>query len=232
MKTSPRNLLKKAWKTLSGAAVSFRTNNDLTGASSLAFSATLALIPALFLLTMLLGAAIGSSARAVSKTQEFMGQLLPAYSQVILREVKLIAGHKGTLGLLNLFVLFWSTTPLVANMRIWLGTIFRKRPTRPFFLEKLFDAAISMVFLAGLAGVAVAGVAFTLIERIRPYWQVPGCLKDVAFFAVITGVICALYFTFSKRARFLHLLMGALAASLLWFALRPAFHLFLTFNPG
>jgi membrane protein len=232
MKKSPRDLLQKAWMTLSEASSFFRRNNDLTASSSLAFSATLALIPALFLLTFLLGAAIGSSARALAQTREFMTQLIPAYSQVILKEVDFIARHKGAIGIVNLFILFWSITPLVADMRVSVGAIFRKKPTRPFLLEKLFDAAISMVFLVGLSAVAVAGVAFTIMERIQPLRQMPGCLKDVAFFMVVTGVICALYFTFSKRARFRHLLAGALAASLLWFALRPAFHLFLTFNPG
>ncbi len=232
MKINSRDVLQKARIVLAGAFSSFRRNNDLTGASSLAFSATLALIPALFLLTFLLGAAIGSSSRAVLRTQELMTQLIPAYSQVILREVNFIASHKGTIGLVNLFVLFWSITPLVADMRIWLGTIFRKKPTRPFLLEKLFDAGISMVFLVGLAAVSVAGLVFTILDRIRPLRRIPGYLEEPGFFIVVTGVVFALYFTFSKRRRWRHLLAGALAASLLWFALRPVFHLFLTFNPG
>ncbi len=232
MKRNCSDLLKKLWLIPADAVSSFRRNNDLTAASSLAFSATLALIPALFLLTILLGAAIGSSVRAVHKTQELMAQLIPAYSQVILQEVNFIAGHKGTIGLLNLFVLFWSITPLVADMRIALGAIFRKKPSRPYLLEKLFDAAIGMVFLVGLAAVSVAGIFFTVMERIRPLRLLPGYLEETAFFVVVTGVVLALYFTFSKRARFRHLLAGSVVTALLWFALRPAFHLFLTYNPG
>jgi len=225
-------LLKKIRIILADAAASFGRNNDLTAASSLAFSATLALIPALFLLTFVLGAAIGSSARAVEQTRELMTQLIPAYSQVILREVDFIATHKGTIGVVNLFVLFWSITPLVADMRVSLGATFRKKPTRPFLLEKLFDAVISMVFFVGLAIVAVSGVVLTLMERIRPLRLVPGYIEEPAFFLVVTVVVLALYFTFSKRVRFRHLLTGALVTSVLWFALRPAFHLFLTYNPG
>jgi membrane protein len=232
MRTYSRKFPAKARTIFSDALTSFRLNNDLTGASSLAFSATLALIPALFLLTVLVGAVIGSSSRAFLKTQDVITQLIPAYSQVILKEVKFIAGHKGTIGLLNLFVLFWSTTPLVADMRVLLGGIFRKEPSRPFFLEKLFDAAISMVFLVGLGAVAVAGVVFKLMERIQPLGRAPGYPGEIAFFLLVTGVVCALYFTFSRRMRASHLLTGAFAASLLWFALRPVFHLFLTFNPG
>ncbi|OGW36197.1 MAG: hypothetical protein A2010_13815 [Nitrospirae bacterium GWD2_57_9] len=232
MKIRLNELQKKIWIVLAGSASSFRRNNDLTAASSLAFSAMLALIPALFLLTFLLGAVIGSSARAVEQTRELLTQLIPAYSQVILQEVNFIARHKGAIGLVNLFVLFWSITPLVADMRIALGTVFRKKPTRPFLLEKLFDAAIGMFFLVGLAAVAVVGVVVTIMERIRPLRIIPGYLEQIGFFFVVSGVVLALYFTFSKRARFRHLLAGALVTSLLWFALRPAFHLFLTFNPG
>jgi membrane protein len=227
-----REFLKKIRVTLADSTASFRRNNDLTAASSLAFSATLALIPALFLLTFVLGAAIGSSAQAVEQTRELMTQLIPAYSRVILREVEVIARHKGTIGVVNLLVLFWSITPLVADMRVLLGAIFRKKPARPFLLEKLFDAAISMVFLFGLAIVAVSGVVLALLERIRPLRLVPGYIQEPVFFLVATGAVLALYFTFSKRARFRHLLIGALVTSVLWFALRPVFHLFLTYNPG
>jgi membrane protein len=226
------DFFKKIWGILAEAMSSFRRNNDLTAASSLAFSATLALIPALFLLTFLLGAAIGSSAGALKETEGLLTQLIPAYSHVVLQEVSFIASHKGTIGVVNLLVLFWSITPLVADMRVSLGATFRKKPTRPFLLEKLFDAAISMVFLVGLAVVAVSGVVLTLMGRIRPLRHVPGYIEEPAFFLVVTGVVLALYFTFSKRVRFLHLLTGALVTSVLWFALRPAFHLFLTYNPG
>ena len=232
MRTAPDDLLKKTWVVLADAASSFGRNNGLTLASSLAFSAMLAIIPALFLLTLMLSAAIGSSARAVQETSDLMTQLIPAYSQVILREVDFIASHKGTIGLVNLLVLFWSTTPLVADLRVSLGTVFRKKPSRPFLMEKLFDAAVSMVFLVGLAAVSVAGLVFTLLERVRHLRLVPGYLAETAFFVTVNGVVLSLYFIFSKRSRFLHLLAGALAASLFWFALRPAFHLFLTFNPG
>ncbi len=232
MKPRPADLSRKIRVVLHEAGSSFNRNNDLTAASSLAFSATLALIPALFLLTFLLGAAIGSSARAMQRTQEFIVNLIPEYSQVILREVNFIAGHKGTIGLVNLLVFFWSTTPLVADMRVSLGRIFRTRPSRPFLLEKLFDAAISMVFLVGLSAVAVAGVFLQIMSRMRPVRLLPGHVEGIAMFLVVIGVVFSLYFIFSKRVPLASLAAGAFAATALWFLLRPAFHLFLTYNPG
>ena len=177
----PGEFFKKNRVIIADAASSFRRNNDLTAASSLAFSATLALIPALFLLTFLLGAAIGSSSQALRETQELLTEFIPAYSQVILREVGFISGHKGTIGIVNLFVLFWSITPLVADLRISLGTVFRKKPGRPFLLEKLFDVAISIVFLVGLSAVAVAGVVLTVAGGGRPP---AGGVRGVVFVCV------------------------------------------------
>ena len=228
----PGEFFKKNRVIIADAASSFRRNNDLTAASSLAFSATLALIPALFLLTFLLGAAIGSSSQALRETQELLTEFIPAYSQVILREVGFISGHKGTIGIVNLFVLFWSITPLVADLRISLGTVFRKKPGRPFLLEKLFDVAISIVFLVGLSAVAVAGVVLTVAGRHRPLRLMPVFVGELVPVVVVTGAVFALYYTFSTKMRVRNLAIGSLVASFLLFAMRPAFHLFLIYNPG
>ncbi len=226
------DFLKKLRIVLSEAFSSFRKNNDLSAASSLAFSATLALIPSLFLLTFVLGAVIGSSDRALAKTQELLTQLIPAYSQDILREVRNISSHVGTIGLVNALVLLWSVTPLVADMRIFLGTVFRKKPTRTFLVEKLFDAAISIVLLLGTSAIAVAGILLTLAEKRSNLHMRLAYFEGVMPFLFVAAVVFSLYFMFSKRMRPVHLLIGAVAASLLWFAMRPAFHLFLLYNPG
>jgi membrane protein len=226
------DVLKKIRIVLFETFSSFRKNNDLTSASSLAFSATLALIPSLFLLTFVLGAVIGSSVRALAKTQDLLTQLIPAYSHDILREVQFISSHMGAIGTLNIVVLVWSVTPLVADMRITLGKVFRKKPTRPFLLEKLFDVALSIIFLMGLSAIAVAGVIFTLAEKRNHLRITLGYFEEALPFVFVTAVVFALYAVFSKRVRPAHLLIGALTASLLWFAMRPAFHLFLMYNPG
>ncbi len=224
--------LKRLRVVVSETFISFQRNNDLSAASSLAFSATLALIPSFFFLTFVLGAVIGSSDRALARTQELMQQFIPAYSQDILNEVQFISSHRGTIGLLNALVLLWSVTPLVADLRISLGTVFRMKPTRAFLLEKLFDVAVSVVFLTGLSAIAVAGVLVTLLEKRSHLSLSLGPLEKVVSFFVVAAVVFLLYLVFSKRARPSHLVVGALVTSLLWFAMRPAFNLFLMYNPG
>ncbi len=224
--------LKKIKIILFESVSSFQKNNDVSAASSLAFSATLALIPSLFLLTFVLGAVIGSSGRALAKTQDMLTQVIPAYSQDILREVQFISSHLGAISILNGLVLLWSVTPLIADLRISLGTIFRKKPTRPFLMEKLFDVAISIVFLLGLSAISVVGIFLTLIERKNHLFITWTYFERIGTFLFVTIVIFLFYLIFSNRVRPFHLLIGSLSTSILWFAMRPAFHLFLLYNPG
>ena len=91
--------------------------------------------------------------------------VVPSYSQNIIHEMLSISSYMGTIGILNILVLVWSVTPLVADMRISIGTISRKKPSRPYLLEKLLDVVISIVFLVGLSAVTVLGVVFTLAEE-------------------------------------------------------------------
>ena len=138
MKNRATDHIKKQWLVLTEALSSFMRNNDLTAASSLAFSAMLALIPTLFLLTYLLSLAIGSSSQALARTQELLMRLLPVYSQDIVKEVRFLASHKGAVGLVNIVVLFWTMTPFVADMRFVLGTVFRAETEQAVPARKAF----------------------------------------------------------------------------------------------
>lgn len=226
------DLPKKAAMVLGEAVRSFRGNNDLALASSMAFSAMLALIPALFLLTSLLGMAIGSSQDAISKVQELVRQVIPSYSEEVLKEVRYIAQHKRTFGALNFIVFLLVVTPLVSDLRAALGAIFRTKRTRNFLLEKLIDLGITVVFLLAIAAVALAGVALTVAERHVRLPELPHYFGGFVQFLFIAGTMSLLYAVFSRKTRFWHLASGAVAAAGLWFLMRPLFHSFLSYNPG
>jgi membrane protein len=232
MKNVFSDFIKRLWIVLVEAISSFRRNNDLTSASSLAFSATLALIPALFLLTTLLGIAIGSSEQAMLKTQDMVKELIPRYSQEILREVGFITAHTRAIGIVNIVVLLWIITPLVSGLRLALSTIFRTRPGRSYLLEKVLDVSITIVLVIGFSGVAVTGVVFALVQKLSPLRFFPQYFESVVPFFFVTAVVVVFYLIFSSRVPFRRLIVGAVATTLLWFAMRPAFNLFLTYNPG
>lgn len=232
MKIGIADFFKKTGVLLSEAFGSFRRNNDLTSASSLAFSAMLALIPALFLFTSVLSNVVGSSQEALGRTGELLVKIMPTYSKDILKEVSVIASHKRTIGVLNAAVLLWMISPLVSEMRSTLGIIFRKRPKRHFLLQKLLDLSITALYLLGLAVVALAGVMAAVLKQAEHQRLIPGYIEGPATFLVVTAAVYLLYFTFSSRVRAKYLLAGALVTSVLWSLMRPAFTMFLTYNPG
>jgi membrane protein len=192
----------------------------------------LALIPALFLLTALLGMTIGSSQEAFSKVQELATQVIPNYSREIMNEVSFIATHKRTFGALNLIIFLFAVTPLVSDMRSALGAIFRTGAGRPFLLEKLIDLAITVVFLLGITAIAAAGVALTIADQWFSLPEAPRYLGGFVQYLFIAAAFFLLYLAFSRKFRPANLAAGAMISAALWYLMGPLFHRFLTFNPG
>jgi membrane protein len=226
------DITKKSWMIASAAFSSFQRNNDLIAAESMAFSAMLAIIPALFLLTALLGMAIGSSEEAFRNVQELVIKVIPKYSQEIMKEVSFIATHKRTFGALNLMVFLLAVVPLVSDTRSALGAIFRTPAGRPFLLEKLIDVAITVVFLLGITAIAAAGVALTIAEQ---WFNLPGLPRYLGGFAQYLFIATAfflLYLAFSRKFLPANLAAGALTGAGLWYLMGPLFQRFLTYNPG
>lgn len=214
------------------AANGFRRNDGLRQASSLAFATMLALLPALLLLTHLLGASIGSSRVAMQRVTEFVGDVIPKFGDVILKEVGTLAQHKKGVGVLNFLVLFWAVTPLVASTRSIINGIFRVTPHRSFWITKVFDFLTAMVFITGITAVAGMSVFLRFLRSLPIDLTPPEGLRLMLPFATTTALVLLMYAVFSPRTKTLHLLAGALATTLLWFLLRPAFTIFLTYNHG
>lgn len=232
MITAVLDFPRKAWMVAVEAFLSFRRNKDVASASSMAFNAMLALIPATFLLTSLLGIAIGSSQEAFAKVQELARQVIPSYSQEILKEVRYIVQHRGTFSALNFLVFVFVVVPLVSALRSALGTVFRTRTMRHFLLEKLIDLGITVVFLLGLASVALAGVAIAFAEQAVHMPDLPGYLGGLAQYLFIACMMFLSYALVARKTRFWHLAAGGFAGAGMWFLMRPLFNLFLAYNPG
>jgi len=223
---------RHAWIVLLESTCGFRRNDDLRQASSLAFATMLALIPAMLLLTYLLGMILGSNRVAMQKVTEFVGDFLPQFGEVILKEVVRITQHTRSAGLVNLLALLWAVTPLVANTRAIINAIFRVRPLRPFWTTKALDFLMAMVFITGFSAVAGMGLVFRYLKLLRLDLTPPPSLGFVVPFATTGLLLLLMYGVFAPRTRFRYLLAGTLVTAFLWFLLRPAFSLFLTYNPG
>jgi membrane protein len=214
------------------AVAAFLRNNGFQTASSLAFTTSLALVPSLLLLTSLLGLGIGSSHAATEKTALFVAMVLPQSGDVILREVASLARHAAITGFLNGLLLLWSIVPLVGTMRVAVAAIFRTVRPRSLWLDTAIDVLIGALFVTGVAAVAAVGVALRVVGLGPARLSVPGWLGLGVPFVLSVALLSFLYVVLAPRVRPAHLLAGAVLASVLWFAMRPAFALFLAYNPG
>ena len=229
-RTTAAELARQSGLILLESLRGFGRNGDLRQASSLAFYTTLALIPAMLLLTYLLGLAMGSSLAAQQKLTDHLASMMPGQADLVLKEVATLTRHPGTAGLINLLVLAWSITPLIAALRQIVLGIFKARETRSIWLTKLLDLAWGMVCLTGLAAIAGAGVLLHVLNASLGS-RVPMSLAFALPFGVTIALVAAvLHLSAPRGVHGAHLLAGALTTTALWFLLRPAFTLFLTFN--
>ena len=228
----PAAVASHGWVILQEAAGSFFQNADLRQASSLAFYSTLALIPALLLLTFLLSLGIGSSQAATQKTADFVRQVMPQFGEVVLQEVSRLSSHPRAAGTLNLLVLTWSLTPLVSSLRQIINGMFRTRTRRTLLASKAMDLALGMVFITGLAAMAGAGVFLHFLVKFSGGLHVPISLNLILPFVLTVLLVWGVYFACTRQVHARHLLAGAFTTTALWFLLRPAFTVFLTHDQG
>ncbi len=213
------------------AVDAFLRNNGFQAASSLAFYTALALVPSLLLLTWLLGMIIGSSQVAMSRTELVVQEMIPRFGEVLLREVSQLSHGGAVAGALNGLVLFWSVIPLVGSMRSSVETCFRALSRRPLWLRAIVDVVTGVLFVTGVAAVAALSVALRIL-RTRASLTVPAWIDVGVPFAFSVLLLALVYFVLAPKVRPAHLFAGSFGAATVWFAMRPAFALFLTFNPG
>jgi YihY family inner membrane protein len=222
------DILKSQWLILSEAARSFRKNNDRTSASSLAFYSTISLIPALVLLTYLMGFTLGSSQTVLNKTRILMWEFLPAYNMGILDELMHIAGSRKAIGVINLLILFWSMTPLMSSIRVSFASIYKIPLKKTFLLHKIIDLAIISMILTGLSAIAAGGVLLNILHLDF----IPQYLVIFVPFLIAMTLLFITYLAFSPLMHPAYILAGAFVSTFIWFTMRPMFNLFLTYNTG
>lgn len=152
---------------------SFRRDNCMNMAASLAFYTSLSLIPSLFFIAYLSGAIIGSSKIALIKIQELLNNFIPRYSEIIFKEVKNVISFKKELGFINILVLLTTILPLASSVRTSLMTIFRIEIKKPILIEKLIDSLIVILFIAGFTLMAIKDLLVSLLQSIMPFFRIP-----------------------------------------------------------
>jgi membrane protein len=233
LRFTPLLILKEAFS-------SFRKNNGMNMAASMAFYTALSIVPTLFLITYIAGSLIGSSEKAFMNAQELIMQFIPKYSEVVMREVKKVIGLKKGVGIINLMILLWSILPLSSSIRSSLGIIFRIGIRKPYLIEKLFDVLIIVLFILVVSLIAIRGLLIDFVKSVIPFFRIPIYAGQAVSFVVVLLLFLFLYwaFTFNRsqgseiRLKEKNLFWGAFSATCLWFLMKPLFNLMLSYNPG
>jgi membrane protein len=220
--------VRSTWLVLDESVRSFFSNDGLTASSSLAFFSTIAMIPALFLLTYLNTFSESISQYLTLKTNTLLEELVPQGSAEVLNQIISISSPTSAVGLINLVILLWSITPLISALRRTFHTIFKFKRKRLYFMEKFFDLLLVTVFIFVYATVATSGVLLSLLPDIL----IPLHLETFLPYLVLFSIVLASYFAFSPKTKLKYLVLGAAASTTLWFIFRPAFNIFLTYNVG
>lgn len=164
---------------LKEAFLSFRRDNCPQMAASLAFYTFLALIPLLFLIAYFSGVLLGSSGEALGKIQVMLKQFIPAYSDIIIKEVKNVIAFKKGLGIINLFLLFSAILPLASSIRTSLHRIFRIEFEKSVLSEKLIDSIIILLFIITLVVIALKDILISIINSLIPFLKIPFFLSSL-----------------------------------------------------
>lgn len=227
----PMDFVHQAWLVLKEAFAAFEHNDDFRHASSLTYYAALALLPALLLLTYVLGAGIGSSQSALQRLTDLVSGAIPQYSGVVLREVGAVYRHKGPAGALTLFVLVWTISPLVGSLRSVVDSLFRVKPHRSMWTTKALDLLTVMLSILGLAAISATSVYLGILKRSAPGLPLLRWASALLPALLTVGLLLGVYAVFVPRMKAHKLLLGALTTALLWNLLRPGFQFLLTVNP-
>lgn len=227
----PMDFVRHGWLVLKEAFAGFVHNDDFRHASSLAYYTALALLPALLLLTYVLGTGIGASQTALQRMTDLVSDVIPQYSDVILREVSTVYRHKGTAGFLTLFVLLWTISPLVGSLRGIVDNIFRVKPHRSLWATKLLDLLAVMFFILGLAAISATGVSLRILKQHAPGVAALRWSGHFLPSLMTVALLLCVYAVFAPRMKLRTLLVGALTTAVFWNLLRPAFQFLLTVNP-
>ncbi len=212
---------------------SFLRNRDLQTAATLAFYGLFALIPLSLTVLFLFSRYVVSSQQARRAIESLILQIVPEYSEIILREVFSLAEQK-TLGLIGLLPLLWVLVPLVRTIRAAFFNVFKAEKAGGFIKDRLIDFLAVFLLLLLFTGLVGGQILYDAALGDAPVKT--GLLirfLDGAVHPIAGAFFIALFFlVFAPvRLEWCNLLLSASLTACLWSLVRPIFVLFLHYNP-
>ncbi len=233
-----RNSLEYTGFVVRQAFFSFLGNRGLEKASVLAFNSFFALFPLVLLLLFVAGRYMTASKIAMDAVEHMVGQMVPMFSEVIIREVKGLATHK-TWGGVSILLLLWGVTPLAATIRGAFDQIYKRARPLPFIKEKLLDGMAVLLMLVMLLLLVAGEIAYAVVKSLMEkmaqvemplVWQV----TDFALpLVVVVTFLSIIHYIFAPvRLRLAAVLAGGLVTAVLLGVMGPVFTAIMKFNPS
>jgi membrane protein len=211
----------------------FQRNRGAEAAATLAYYSFLGLVPLVLLVMFLLSRMLLSSQAAMDAVREVFEQIFPQLATDIVNEMHKLSQQRAW-SALSAVILFWSVTPLAGAARRAMTRVLAPDRTVNFFRERLRDALGAFTLLALFLLVVFGRIAKgTLSDRLGlDRLAGAGWLGGVRALGLSVLALMLFYLIFSPvRLRLRHLVAGASVAAALLFVMRPAFAIFLRFNP-
>ena len=214
-----------------------RQDNAPFLARALAFDVLACLVPATFLVFILLGFMFDSPRETTKYMTTYMKPMIPFSSQQVLLSLFTIVKAQKLWGLAGLLGLLWTLSRVFGSVRTVLDVVFEVRKERGLLRGKLFD--FRMMFLGTgflLATVLITSVSSFLGKIGSPTLGVKllylGRRAELislllAFFFTVGLFFCLYKYIPYRRIRTQTALFAAVCAGVLWEVAKHAFRLYL-----
>jgi len=200
----------------------------------LAYYGFLSFVPLLLLISVLTSRWVMLSPAAMQAIREASDQLVAGLGAIAQDQIETLAGQRAW-SVIGLLALFWATTPFAAALRGAMWRVFQ--PERPIGLvrAKLRDVVGALVLIAVFLLLVGGRILYGAIaRRMPPQISIVADTIQLAFsFALALIAVAVLFRVFAPvRLRGADLSCGAVVSAALLLAIRPAFAMFLRYNPN
>lgn len=202
-------------------------------AAVLAYNSFFALFPLMLLLLFVAGLSMASSQVTMDAIERVVSQLMPMFSDVIIREVEGLSIQK-TWGGISLLLLLLGVIPLAGSIRGAFDQIYKRERPLPFLKEKLLDGMAVFLMLVMLFLLVAGEIAYAVVGSfIAGKMPLVLRLTDILLPVLVTvTLISMIYYVFAPvRLRVGAVVTGGLVTAVLLGLMGPAFTAIMKFNP-
>ena len=202
-------------------------------AAVLAYNSFFALFPLILLLLFVVGRYMASSRVTMDAIERLVAQMMPMFSDVIIREVEGLSTQKAWGGI-SLLLLLFGVTPLASAIRGTFDRIYKRERPLPFLKEKLLDGVAVFLMLVMLFLLVAGELAYAVIGSMIA-GKMPLVLRLTDILVPVLGTVIFLsiiHYVFAPvRLHLPAVLTGGLVTAILLSLMGPVFTAIMKFNP-